>query len=755
MLGLNSATHRWITAAVLAGLAPAAAAQWQLIEPPEPGPITSIGVDPTNPDDIYITSDPDGMWHSADGGQTDLTWAFTGMELFEVHSRRAVIAPSNNQIRYMLDIGGSVRRSTNGGSGVWPSYGCAGKYVHNWRTWNGFAVHPSDTNKVLAGGGDIITGIHLNPAEPCGCPALTCAPDCSGSCCFPCGAPSWYCACGVPNDVIVTDIEWVVNGVYPTVWAATSDCPIYEQHLGECAAGLQGVLVSIDDGQNWFTVPVGPVGSLRNNVYAVATVPGADGYLLAATEDGLWVTVDSGANWTDYTPTALGTNRRIGDVVFLQGPTIYIGTELGVYRGTWNGTTIVWNSTGFPTSLVTALGSVYGYPNRLYAGYYNGEVHKTLNGGGMATKIDGAHGAYPISTIAIKTDNNNVAYFGTVCEQGIFKGTIPTATTPSWSILDNGFGDHFHYVMRIKQDPTPPYDTVYTTEFDWLFKSTNAGASFTYMPMPVPPPASSIHRHGLALAPTNPQRVYVGKGHGNWGTDNGTLWIWRSDDGGATWPVAGSLGVSNNTSVYDIAVSPLNQNDVFAATFGEENEPGLGSGLGVFRSTNGGVNWAAYNTGLPVPLGNAGFVGEIAMRVRAGALIVYIATLDGVWRVNATTSNTWVDITPQPACVPPTPYCRRFESIAIDPDDPNIVYAGSSAPLDIGASVPGRIFRSLDGGTNWTEMTIAMEPLAWADQYRVRDIQVGPTRAYATVEGSGIYMLPTNVIPVDPKKIDP
>ncbi len=38
-------------------------------------------------------------------------------------------------------------------------------------------------------------------------------------------------------------------------------------------------------------------------------------------------------------------------------------------------------------------------------------------------------------------------------------------------------------------------------------------------------------------------------------------------------------------------------------------------------------------------------------------------------------------------------------------------------------------------------MTIQMAPRAWPDPYRVRDIQVGGNRAYAVVEGSGIYLL--------------
>ena len=75
----------------------------------------------------------------------------------------------------------------------------------------------------------------------------------------------------------------------------------------------------------------------------------------------------------------------------------------------------------------------------------------------------------------------------------------------------------------------------------------------------------------------------------------------------------------------------------------------------------------------------------------------------------------------------------------MDPVDPKILYAGTSE-LPFSGS-PARIYRSLDSGDSWSPMNMQMEPLAWSDQYRVRDIQVGTDRAYAVVEGSGTYML--------------
>jgi len=44
-------------------------------------------------------------------------------------------------------------------------------------------------------------------------------------------------------------------------------------------------------------------------------------------------------------------------------------------------------------------------------------------------------------------------------------------------------------------------------------------------------------------------------------------------------------------------------------------------------------------------------------------------------------------------------------------------------------------------------------PRAWAEQYRVRDIQMGTSAAYAVIEGSGIYRLDmTNFAPLRPRR---
>lgn len=152
---------------------------------------------------------------------------------------------------------------------------------------------------------------------------------------------------------------------------------------------------------------------------------------------------------------------------------------------------------------------------------------------------------------------------------------------------------------------------------------------------------------------------------------------------------------------------------------------------------------------------------------------VYIATLDGLYTRSegAAAGTAWQDISPN--VHPPYPYacdasneCRRFESIAVSADG-MVLLAGTSQPVvpqptpplapqapSTGVVPPPRIFKSTNRGLTWTLTSLPTMPSrAWAEQYRVRDIQMGTTSAYAAIEGSGIYRLDmTTVAPLQRRR---
>ena len=62
--------------------------------------------------------------------------------------------------------------------------------------------------------------------------------------------------------------------------------------------------------------------------------------------------------------------------------------------------------------------------------------------------------------------------------------------------------------------------------------------------------------------------------------------VFKSTNGGTNW-TAMNTGLTN-TDVYALAINPQTPDTLYAGTYGG----------GVFKSTNGGTNWTAMNTGL-------------------------------------------------------------------------------------------------------------------------------------------------------------
>jgi len=116
-----------------------------------------------------------------------------------------------------------------------------------------------------------------------------------------------------------------------------------------------------------------------------------------------------------------------------------------------------------------------------------------------------------------------------------------------------------------------------------VWKTTNGGV--TWEPVFDGQPISSIG--ALAVAPSNPNIIYVGTGEADFRSDltygNG---VYKSTDGGRTWK---NIGLTASRHISRIAIDLRNPDVVFVAAMGSAYGPG--SERGVFRSTDGGANW--------------------------------------------------------------------------------------------------------------------------------------------------------------------
>ena len=113
-----------------------------------------------------------------------------------------------------------------------------------------------------------------------------------------------------------------------------------------------------------------------------------------------------------------------------------------------------------------------------------------------------------------------------------------------------------------------------------VWKTTDAGR--TWQPIFDDQPTGSIG--DIAIAPSNPNVIYVGSGEGLQRPDLSTGdGMYRSSDGGKTWV---HLGLREGQQIASIAVDPKDENRLFVAVLGHPYGPN--EERGVYRSKDGG-----------------------------------------------------------------------------------------------------------------------------------------------------------------------
>ena len=116
-----------------------------------------------------------------------------------------------------------------------------------------------------------------------------------------------------------------------------------------------------------------------------------------------------------------------------------------------------------------------------------------------------------------------------------------------------------------------------------VWKTTDGGA--TWLPITDHTRISSVG--ALAIAPSNPQIIYVGTGEaaprGDMTNGDG---VYKSNDGGKTWR---HIGLEDTRQIGALIVDPRDPDIVLVAAFGHAFGPN--EERGIFRTTDGGVTW--------------------------------------------------------------------------------------------------------------------------------------------------------------------
>jgi len=226
-----------------------------------------------------------------------------------------------------------------------------------------------------------------------------------------------------------------------------------------------------------------------------------------------------------------------------------------------------------------------------------------------------------------------------------------------------------------------------------VWKTTDSG--LTWNPIFDDQPTGSVG--ALAIAPSNPDVIYVGSGEGlrrpDLSVGDG---VYKSTDGGRTWL---HLGLRDAQQIGAIVVDPHDPNRVFVAAVGHPYGPN--SERGVFRSTDGGMTWQKIlykdeNIGaidLAFDSTNAQTIYAVLWASRRPPWTTggsYGAPGSGLFK-SADGGTTWEQLTKG---LPSGADLGRI-GIAIAPSDPKRMYAL------VQSEKAGGVYKSNDAGESW------------------------------------------------------
>src|SRR5206468_3734344 len=146
-------------------------------------------------------------------------------------------------------------------------------------------------------------------------------------------------------------------------------------------------------------------------------------------------------------------------------------------------------------------------------------------------------------------------------------------------------------------------------------------------------------------------------------------------------------------SIMALAIDPMTPSTLYAGTYGG----------GVYKSTSGGAGWSAVNTGLPYYYGRYYFrpyVTALAIDPQTPTTLYAGTGGSGVFK-STDGGASWSAVnTGLPYSGPSyTPHYSYVPALAIDPQTPATLYAGTSG---------SGVFKSTDGGASWNAVNTGL-----------------------------------------------
>ncbi len=297
-------------------------------------------------------------------------------------------------------------------------------------------------------------------------------------------------------------------------------------------------------------------------------------------------------------------------------------------------------------------------PNMITVGTTEG-IWISRNSGSDWEKIQSDTMPLEVDSLAVDPRNTNTLFAGTW-----WRAYKSTDSGKNWRLIKDGMIDDSD-VFAIDIDPRNA-DHIIASACSGIYESTNSGEKWAKMPGI---PSQSRRTRDIMQHPTIPGTIYAATTEG----------FWMSVNGGKSW----ALTTSRNLEINSIAVHPDEPNRVFIGT----------NNYGVMVSNDAGKNF--------VPT-NANFSSRFTYSVTADGQTpdrLYAATQNtatggGFFFISGDRGRTWA-----PAKNLDVDRVVPFVTLQ-DNTNPNTLYLGTNLG----------IYRSIDRGLNWTQLTAPKPP---------------------------------------------
>jgi photosystem II stability/assembly factor-like uncharacterized protein len=224
---------------------------------------------------------------------------------------------------------------------------------------------------------------------------------------------------------------------------------------------------------------------------------------------------------------------------------------------------------------------------------------------------------------------------------------------------------------------------------DGIYKSSDAGKTWQHLGL-----REAQQIGAMIIDPHDPSRVFVAALGHPYGP-NMERGVFRSLDGGTTWQKV--LYKDENTGAIDVAFDPSNSQIVYADMWSSRRPPWTtgggysGPGSSLYKSTDGGASWRELTKGLP---SWADHLGRIGLGIAPSDSNRIYALVDARKRTGLYRSDdageSWQRVNDEQRI------CGRgddFAGVRVDPRNKDVIYVANTSA-----------YRSVNGGKDFTAM---------------------------------------------------